>query len=65
MKVFFIYFLILVLIAGNQTEKSNDPKSKFNEIEKIVDNANWQLIDGHDTSYLYFSRTGNVYINVY
>jgi hypothetical protein len=65
MKVFFSCFLIFVLAACNQTGKKQVPENKFNEIEKIVENANWQLIDGHDTSYIYFSRIGNAYINVY
>jgi hypothetical protein len=66
MKVFVSCFLICVLIACNQTDNhAHAPKDKFDEIEKIVDNANWQLIDGPDTSYIYFSRIGNVHINVY
>ena len=66
MKVFFIFFLTLVFAACNQTEKNNNiPTDKFNQIESIVGTANWQMIDGSDTSYIYFSRIGNGYINGY
>ena len=66
MKVFFICFLTLIFAACNQTKKNNNiPKDKFDQIESIVGTSNWQMIDGPDTSYIYFSRIGNVYTNVY
>jgi hypothetical protein len=66
MKVFIISFLTLVCAACNQTEKiNNTPTDKFNQIESIVGTNNWQMIDGPDTSYIYFSRIGNSYINGY
>ena len=66
MKVFFIFFLTLVFAACNQTVKNNNiPTDKFNQIESIIGTANWQLIDGGDTSYVYFSRIGNGFINGY
>jgi hypothetical protein len=68
MKVFFICLLTLVFTACSQTEKSKTnsiPKDKFNQIDSIVGTNNWQVIEGHDTSYLYFSRIGDALINVY
>lgn len=68
MKVFFICLLTLVFAACNQTEKSKTnsvPKNKFNQIDSIVGTNNWQVIEGQDTSYLYFSRIGDALINVY
>ena len=68
MKVFFICLLTLVFIACNQTEKgkaNSIPKDKFNQIDNIVGTNNWQVIEGQDTSYLYFSRIGDALINVY
>jgi hypothetical protein len=65
MRVFFICFLISVFAACNQTTKNNDtPKEKIDRIESITGSDNWQIIDGMDTSYIYFSRIGNG-INVY
>ena len=65
MKVFFICFLILVVAACNEPVKKNSsPKEDFDKIEGVIGNDNWQLIDGVDTSYIYFSRIGNL-INVY
>jgi len=65
MRVFSICFLILVVAACNEpVVKSNSPKEKFDKIEGVTGSDNWQLINGVDTSYIYFSRIGNV-INVY
>jgi hypothetical protein len=66
MRAFFICFLILIVAACNEPSKNNDynPKEKFDKIESITGSDNWQLIDGVDTSYVYFSRMGNL-INVY
>jgi hypothetical protein len=65
MRVFFICFLILVVAACNEpVKKNNSPKEAFDKIEGVIGNDNWQLIDGVDTSYIYFSRIGNL-INVY
>src|SRR4051812_22616844 len=65
MKVFFICFLVLVVAACNEpVKKDKTPKEAFDKIEGIIGNDNWQLIDGTDTSYIYFSRIGNE-INVY
>jgi hypothetical protein len=65
MRVFFICFLILVVAACNEPVKKNKtPKEAFDKIESITGNDNWQLIDRMDTSYIYFSRIGNL-INVY
>ena len=68
MKVFFICLLTLVFVACNQSEKGKTnvvPKDKFNQIDSIVGTNNWQVIEGQDTSYLYFSRMGDALINVY
>jgi hypothetical protein len=67
MKVSFICFLILVVAACNEHEpvkKNNAIKESLDKIEHLSENGNWQLIDGTDTSYLFFSRIGNE-INVY
>lgn len=68
MKVFFICLMTLVFTACNQTEKTKTnsiPKDKFNQIDSIVGTNNWQMVDGQDTSYLYFSRMGDALIHVY
>jgi len=63
---FFGGVFILLIISCNQNKKSiQTPKEAFDKIEGITGVANWQLIDGADTSYLYFSRIGDVYINIY
>ncbi|MFL5747664.1 MAG: hypothetical protein ACJ751_23510 [Niastella sp.] len=65
MRVFFNCFLILVAAACNEPVKKNkSAKEVFDKIEGITGNDNWQLIDGKDTFYIYFSRIGNL-INVY
>lgn len=65
MRVFFICFLILVVAACNEpVKKNNSPKEAFDKIEGVIGNDNWQLVDGVDTSYIYFSRIGDL-INVY
>lgn len=65
MRVFFICFLILAVAACNEAVKNNNsPKEVFDKIESVTGSDNWQLIDGADTSYIYFSRIGNG-INVY
>jgi hypothetical protein len=65
MRVFFICFLILVIAACNEpVKKNNSPKEAFDKIESITGNDNWQLTDGMDTAYIYFSRMVNE-INVY
>jgi hypothetical protein len=50
------YFLLGVLISGacNQIDKKN----AINDLQKIrslLPTANWRIIDGADTSYIYFS----------
>jgi hypothetical protein len=66
MKVIAIYLLVFAFAACEPTEKPRPfPKDKFDAIEKIVGNDNWRVIDKTDTSYIYFSRTGNLNVNVY
>jgi hypothetical protein len=65
MRGLFICFLVLVVAACNEpVKKNNSPKEAFDKIEGLTGNDNWQLIDGVDTAYIYFSRIGNE-INVY
>ena len=65
MRTLFICFLILVAAACNEpVKKNNSPKEAFDKIEGLTGNDNWQLIEGKDTAYIYFSRIGNE-INVY
>jgi len=60
MKVFCSCFLILIVAACNEPVKKNkNPKELFDKIESITGSDNWQLIDGTDTSYIFFSRIGN------
>ncbi|AEW03114.1 hypothetical protein A4D02_03695 [Niastella koreensis] len=61
MRALVICFLILITAACNEPVKTNNnnPKEKFDKIESITGSDNWQLIDGVDTSYLFFSRIGN------
>jgi len=63
---FFGGVFILLIISCNQNKKSvQTTKEAFDKIEDITGVANWQLIDGADTSYLYFSRIGDVHTNIY
>lgn len=65
MRVFFICFLLSVAAACNEPVKKNSsPKDTFDKIENVTGSDNWQLINGVDTSYIYFSRMGNA-VNVY
>lgn len=41
------------------------PKGKFDAIENLIGTSNWRVITDQDTSYLYFSRTGDLHFNVY
>jgi len=67
MKVFSFCLLLAALAAcNNQTSKTVPaPKSTFDAIDSITGVASWQLVDGPDTTYLYFSRMGNALIHVY
>jgi hypothetical protein len=67
MKVFSFCLLLAVLAAcNNQTPKTvQAPKDKIDGIDSITGVANWRLVDGPDTSYLYFSRMGDALVHVY
>ncbi|MBK5270212.1 MAG: hypothetical protein JJE22_04275, partial [Bacteroidia bacterium] len=65
MKLFVLSFFVFILIACNEAEKAVQVKDKFDAIEKIVGTANWELVDGQDTSYLYFSRIGEALFKAY
>lgn len=67
MKLFSTCLLLAVLAAcNNQPQQTiHTPKDTFNAIDSITGVANWQLTDGPDTSYLYFSRMGDALIHVY
>jgi len=65
MKFFVLSFFTFILFACNEAEKTVQIKDKFDAIEKIVGTDNWELVDGQDTSYLYFSRISDALFNVY
>jgi peptide subunit release factor RF-3 len=65
MKFLILLSFVFFLSACNRTDKTVQAKDKFDAIEKIVGNGNWQLLDDSDTSYLYFSRMGDAQFNVY
>lgn len=65
MKFLFIISFVFIFLACNQAEKKVPIKDEFNAIEKIVGTANWQFVNGQDTSYIYFSRMGDALFNVY
>lgn len=64
------YFLILILVAGISScnlaeDKTPSPKMKFDELENVFSTANWKRTGGGDTSFLYFSRLGDLNYTVY
>jgi len=65
MRFFSIAFFMIILLACNQAEKTVSINDKFDALEKIVGTANWQMVDGRDTSYVYFSRLADALFNVY
>ena len=67
MKLFSACLLLAILAAcNNQPQQTvHTPKETFDTIDSITGIANWQLVDGQDTSYLYFSRMGDALIHVY
>ena len=53
-------------ISCHQPVKTTSlPKDLFDSIENLTGTANWQLIDGTDTSYIYFSLMGDTHFDVY
>jgi hypothetical protein len=40
-------------------------RSQFNSLEKLFDNANYMIIEGKDTNYLYFSRNNDYLIKTH
>ena len=65
-RIFFTGLSIVLIVSCNQSKKPiQTAKGIFDKIEGITGVANWQLIDGADTSYLYFSRLGDVNTNIY
>jgi len=68
MKVFSLCVLLALLAACNNEVRETvrrAPKDKFDAIDGITGIANWRVVDGTDTSYLYFSRMGDALIHVY
>ena len=54
-----------ILLSCSTAEKQVSPKEKFDQLENVFSTANWKKIEGTDTSYLYFSRLGDLTYNVY
>lgn len=66
MKCLIALLFVCGIAACNEPAKPTaSVKEKFDAIEKIVGTANWELVTPGDTSFVYFSRLGDTYINVY
>jgi hypothetical protein len=64
-KIYWALLLVLFISCGEQEKKATNLKEQFDAIDKITGVDNWKLIDGADTSCLYFSRIAEQRINVY
>jgi hypothetical protein len=65
-NILFLFFLsVSVLFSCSSSPNELSPKDQFDELENIFSIANWKTIDGADTSYLYFSRLGDLNYKVY
>jgi len=51
--------------STKETPVKNLPIHLFDSLEHFFGNENWQMIDGGDTSYMYFSRQSDWNIKVY
>jgi hypothetical protein len=60
-----LFVLIILVSSCNSSKKQLSPKEKFDQLENVFSVANWQITDGPDTSYLYFSRLGDLDYSVY
>lgn len=60
-----ISFLLVLISCVSPQKKSPSAIDQFNKLENIFSTANWKMINGTDTSYLYFSRLGDINFTVY
>ena len=65
MRYIIFFFFLILLFSCDSPKKEFSPKGEFDKLENIFSTANWQMIDSNDTSYLYFSRLGDLNYKVY
>ena len=66
MRNLFFFFLALILLSCSSSKKNYLPKDDFDKLEHIFSSDNWKVTgDGIDTSFLYFSRLGDLAFTVY
>ena len=66
MRILALCLLMSGFVSCRQPVKTASlPKAMFDSIENLTGTANWELIDGVDTSYIYFSRMGDTRFDVY
>ena len=65
MRKIFPILLVSFFVSCGETGKTNDPKTKFDQLEKVFGTGNWRLISFQDTSYLFFSREGSTDYKIY
>ena len=59
MRKIFPFLMMSFIVSCSDSGKTNDPKTKFDQLEKVFGTGNWRLASYADTSYLFFSREGN------
>ena len=57
-------YIILVLLFAACNSKP-DVKTQFDNLEKVFEAGNWEMVDRDDTAYVFFSREGERFFNVY
>ena len=60
-----LFLLLLLFSCDSEKKKIVSPKEKFDKLENIFSTANWKVTESADTSYLYFSRLGDLNYTVY
>jgi len=63
-RLFFMkyIFIVLLLVACNSKP---DVKAQFDNLEKVFETGNWEMVLGSDTIYSFFSREGERFFKVY
>ena len=54
-----------MLAACKDAVTKNGPKDRFDKLEKVFAAGNWRSINYDDTSYLFFSREGDLHYKIY
>jgi len=61
----YIVFFFLFLYSCNSSDTKLSPKVQFDNLENIFSSDNWKITGNTDTSYMYFSRQGDMKYTVY